>query len=53
MPEQCYKFVTWENFHVGAVYGGKLQQKHVKGGIILKDIDFSLKEKKLDEKGKK
>jgi hypothetical protein len=54
MPEQCYKYVTWDNFRVGAVYGGKLQQKHVKGGIILKNIDFSLKEKKVvDEKGKK
>jgi hypothetical protein len=53
MPEACYKYVTWDNFRVGAVYGGKLQQKHVKGGIILKNIDFSLKEKKLDEKGKK
>jgi hypothetical protein len=57
MPEQCYKFVTWDNFYTGAVYEGKLQQKHVKGGIVLKDIAFSLKESKIkkevDEKGKK
>jgi hypothetical protein len=43
LPESCYPFVTWENFHDGAVYSGKLQMKHVKGGIILKEIDFSIK----------
>lgn len=42
MPKQCYKFVTWDNFYVGAKYSGKLQMKHVKGGIILKDVDFSI-----------
>lgn len=42
MPKQCYEFVTWENFHEGATYAGKLQPKHVKGGIILKDIDFTI-----------
>lgn len=43
LPEQCYKFVTWENFHNGASYSGKLQQKAVMGGLILKNIDFSIK----------
>lgn len=43
MPEQCYQYVTWENFHEGQTYSGKLQPKHVKGGIILKDIDFTIK----------
>lgn len=43
MPESCYEFVTWENFHVGASYSGKLQPKHVKGGIVLKDIEFTIK----------
>lgn len=43
MPKACYEFVTWENFHEGATYGGKLQPKHVKGGIILKEIDFTIK----------
>jgi len=43
LPESCHEFVTWENFHEGAIYSGKLQMKHVVGGIILKDIDFSLK----------
>lgn len=43
LPESCYPYVTWENFHEGVSYSGKLQMKHVKGGIILKDIDFSIK----------
>jgi hypothetical protein len=43
MPETCYPYVTWENFHVGSSYQGKLQQSRVRGGIVLKDIDFSIK----------
>ena len=43
MPQGCYPFVTWENFHEGATYAGKLQPKHVPGGIVLKDIDFTIK----------
>ena len=43
MPKSCYPFVTWENFHEGATYAGKLQPKHVKGGIVLKEIDFTIK----------
>ena len=43
LPESCYPFVSWDNFHEGAIYSGKLQMKHVKGGIILKDVDFSIK----------
>lgn len=42
MPQQCYQFVTWENFREGATFGGKLQPKHVKGGIVLKEIDFTI-----------
>lgn len=43
MPEQCYQYVNWENFHEGSSYHGKLQPKHVKGGLILKEIDFTIK----------
>lgn len=43
MPEQCYQYVTWENFHVGKSYSGKLQPKHVDGGIVLREIDFTIK----------
>lgn len=42
MPEACYKFVSWENFHEGAKYAGKLMPKHVKGGIVFKDIEFTI-----------
>lgn len=43
MPSRCYDQVTWENFRVGATYSGKLQPKHVKGGIVLVDCDFTIK----------
>ena len=42
MPDACYEFVTWENFHEGQSYTGKLQPKHVAGGIVLKDIEFTI-----------
>ena len=43
MPKTCYKYVTWDNFKVGASYTGKLQPKHVKGGTILRETDFTIK----------
>ena len=43
MPSGCYPYVTWDNFHEGATYPGKLQPKHVPGGIVLMDIDFTIK----------
>ena len=43
MPERCYDQVTWDNFRIGSTYGGKLQPKHVKGGIVLRDTDFTIK----------
>lgn len=42
LPESCYKYVTWDNFKAGTSYPGKLQPKHVPGGIVLKDIDFTI-----------
>ena len=42
MPEQCYQYVTWNNFQEGSTFKGKLQPKHVKGGIILQDIEFTI-----------
>lgn len=42
MPTQCYKYVTWENFREGASFSGKLMPKHVKGGIILQEIEFTI-----------
>jgi hypothetical protein len=43
MPSRCYKHVTWDNFIVGSSFEGKLQFTHVQGGIVLKDIDFTIK----------
>lgn len=43
MPDRCYHYVTWDNFHTGATYTGKLGMTHVNGGIVLKDIPFSIK----------
>lgn len=43
MPERCYPYVTWDNFHTGSSYDGKLGMTHVNGGIVLNDIPFSIK----------
>lgn len=43
MPEACYENVTWDNFNEGQSFKGKLQPKHVAGGIVLKDIEFTIK----------
>ena len=42
MPTSCYPYVTWDNFHEGQSYSGKLMPQHVKGGIVFKDIDFTI-----------
>ncbi len=47
LPKNCYNFVTWENFKTGFTCGGKLTYTHVKGGIILKETEFTIKEEKL------
>lgn len=44
MPESCYDQVTFENFKVGTTYHGKLAPQRVPGGVILGDIDFTIKE---------
>ena len=43
MPEGCKDEVTFHNFRIGATYHGKKQPKAVKGGVILEDIDFTIK----------
>ena len=43
MPTGCYKEVTFRNFKLGASYTGKKQPKVVKGGVILKEVDFTIK----------
>lgn len=43
MPETCYKHVTFDNFKIGASYPGKLSHRTVDGGVVLEDIDFTIK----------
>lgn len=47
MPKQCYSQVEWEKFKTGFTCGGKLTFKHVKGGVILVETDFTIKEEKV------
>ena len=47
MPKQCYDFVTCDNFKTGFSCGGKLTFKHVKGGVILVETEFTIKEEKV------
>lgn len=46
MPKQCYSQVEWDKFKTGFTCGGKLTFKHVKGGVILVETDFTIKEDK-------
>lgn len=43
MPKSCYPFVNFNNFKIGASYKGKIQPKMVPGGVVLADIDFTIK----------
>lgn len=47
MPKSCYDFVEWETFKTGFKCGGKLTFKHVKGGVILVETEFTIKEEKV------
>lgn len=46
LPQRCYDQVTWDNFKEGMKVDGKLTFTHVKGGVILKEIEFTIKEDK-------
>lgn len=43
LPDNCRTQVSFDNFHNGAVYTGKLKQRSVTGGVILDEIDFTIK----------
>ena len=43
MPAKCHKYVTFDNFKLGTIYSGKLQPKIVPGGVVLMDVDFTIK----------
>ena len=44
MPRDCHQYVTFKNFKLGANYSGKKQPKKVKGGVVLSEIEFTIKE---------
>lgn len=46
LPKNCYDQVTWDNFKEGLKVNGKLTFTHVKGGVILKETEFTIKEDK-------
>lgn len=43
LPDYLHDQVTWENFHVGARYVGKLSPKRIKGGINLTETDYIIR----------
>jgi len=43
LPHKCHDKINFENFKSGTKIGGKLQHKRVKGGVVLKEIDFTIK----------
>lgn len=43
MPDNVKELVTWDNFHAGQTYPGKLLPKRVRGGIVLDPVDFTIK----------
>lgn len=44
MPEKLHSQVTWDNFKIGTRYKGKLRHTHTKGGVVLLDSDFVIRE---------
>ena len=44
MPKGCYPHVTWDNFHTGNEFPGKLKQKVVNGGCVLMETPHKLRE---------
>ena len=44
MPYDCHQYVTFDNFKIGARFEGKLLPKIVKGGTVLKSVDFTIKD---------
>lgn len=43
MPDSCYPNVNFENFRIGATYPGKLRHTTVSGGVVLEEVDFTIK----------
>ena len=43
MPDNLKELVTFDNFTYGTVFSGKLMPKRYEGGIVLIDVDFTIK----------
>lgn len=43
MPDNVKEGVTYENFHSGSTFEGKLMPRRYKGGIILQETTFTIK----------
>lgn len=46
LPKSAKEHVTWDNFHFGQVFGGKLVPRVVSGGVVLKEVTFEIKKPK-------
>ena len=49
MPPNIKEYVTWENFKVGFTQNGKLVPVNVKGGVVLEERPFTIKNFKLNK----
>ncbi len=43
MPDRVKTNVNFDNFTYGSIFNGKLLQTRVKGGVLLKDTEFTIK----------
>jgi hypothetical protein len=43
MPDKIKQYVTFDNFEIGFKSFGKLLPKHVDGGVVLVDTEFTIK----------
>lgn len=47
LPKNCYENVTFDNFQTGFTCSGKLTFKHVPGGVVLVETDFTIKQDEI------
>ena len=47
MPDNCKSMVTYDNFEYGAEFEGKLMPKRIKGGVVLRETTYQIKEGKI------
>ena len=47
MPDNCKSLVTYDNFDYGAEFEGKLMPKRIKGGVVLRETTYQIKEGKI------